>query len=185
MAIMASKGSGGNYKPCPTGSHAAVCCDVVDLGNVKTNFGGKEKTQHKVNLVWQVDERRDDGKPFLVFKRYTLSLHEKAALRKDLESWRGRAFTEEELEGFDLENLLGAPAMLSVVHNAQGGNVYANVSAIMKLPRGMNPLTVAKDYVRVVDRPGNAPPNQAPFAGADEEPPPDYAMGITDDDVPF
>ena len=41
-----------------------------------------------------------DGKPFLVRRRYTASLHEKSALRKDLESWRGRAFTNVELDGF-------------------------------------------------------------------------------------
>lgn len=183
MAIVASKGS--SFRPCPTGSHAAVCCDVVDLGFVKTNYAGKEKSQHKVNIIWQVDEARDDGKPYRVQKRYTLSLHEKAALRKDLESWRGRPFSEDELEGFDLEDLISAPAMLSVIHNAQGGSVFANVSAIMRLPRGMKPPEVDREYVRVIDRPEHVPPNSAPVPTDDQEPPEGFYGGITDDDVPF
>ena len=45
------------------------------------------------------------GRRFDVARVYTLCLHERAALRKDLESWRGRKFTEQELDGFDLEKL--------------------------------------------------------------------------------
>ena len=36
---------------------------------------------------------------------YTLSLGERSNLRKMLESWRSRAFTPEELQGFDLEKV--------------------------------------------------------------------------------
>ena len=57
-----------------------------------------------------------DGKPFLISRRYSLSLHEKSSLRRDLESWRGRAFTQEELRGFDLEVLIGVGCLVSVVH---------------------------------------------------------------------
>src|ERR1039458_9745361 len=105
MPIIA-KSSGTSYPPAPQGTHAAVCVDVIDLGMLKVAFGGKEKTQHKIRVVWQIEELRDDGKPHQVSRRYTNSLHEKAALRKDLESWRGNPFTPSELEGFDLEVLL-------------------------------------------------------------------------------
>lgn len=174
MAIVASKGM--TFTPCPAGSHVATCCDVVDLGIVKTKYKDKEKSQHKVQLVWQIAELRDDGKPHLVRKRYTLSLHEKAALRKDLESWRGRAFTDSELEGFDLENLLSAPAMISVVHAAVNGSVYANVAAIMKLPKGVPAVDLDPSYVRMQDRPKE---------GAEQAPPDDSDWVPSDDDVPF
>ena len=56
-----------------------------------------------------------------------------------LESWRGRPFTTEELGGFSLENVLGAPCMLSVIHkpSKDGTKVYANVGSVMALPKGM------------------------------------------------
>lgn len=173
MPIIA-KASGGNFIPAPAGTHAAVCVDVVDMGLLEVNFGGKKKTQHKIRLVWQIEEDMEDGKPFIVQKRYTLSLHEKAALRKDLESWRGRAFTSQELEGFDVEVLIGIPCLLNVIHAVKDGSTYANVSAIMKLPKGMN-APQPRDYVRVCDRePAQNPPVTDQDFG-----------GISDDDVPF
>lgn len=174
MAIVAKK-SGGSFTPAPAGSWGGVCCDVVDLGIVESTYSGKAKKQHKIRIVWQIDENMESGKPFCVSQRYTLSLHEKAGLRKDLESWRGRAFTEEELEGFDVETVIGAPCLLSVVQEASGGNIYANVKGVMKLPRGMQAIRV-RDYVRVIDR---KPEDES---DANEMPP---HGEISDEDLPF
>jgi hypothetical protein len=57
-----------------------------------------------------------------------------------LEAWRGRPFTTEELNGFSLENVLGAPGMLSVIHkpSKDGTKVYANVGSVVALPKGMS-----------------------------------------------
>jgi|ERR1035437_8976010 hypothetical protein len=170
--------SGASFTPAPQGTHAAVCVDVVDLGNLKVTFGGKEKEQHKIKIVWQIEEARDDGKPFQVAKRYTCSLHEKASLRKDLESWRGRPFTGPELEQFDLEVLLNVGCFVNVVHAVKGGETYANVSAVIKLPKAMVAPT-QRDYVRVCDREQqtDTPDTSAPGQSDDFE--------ISDSDVPF
>jgi len=58
-----------------------------------------------------------------------------ANLRKDLESWRGRAFTADELTRFDLQSILGKPCMLNVVQNDKGRAV---VSSIATIPKGMS-----------------------------------------------
>lgn len=172
MAILVSAGSGSTFAPAPAGVHQAVCVDVVDMGLLKVTWNGQEKTQHKVRLVWQIEELMDDGKPFMVQKRYTASLHEKSKLRPDLESWRGRAFTEDELKEFNLENLLGANCLLNVAHVQKDGKTYANVTAVMPLKKGMEKL-VATNYTRVVDR-------TTPQTHEDSEPPP-----IDDSDIPF
>ena len=182
MPIMASKGT--SFAPCPAGTHIAVCIDVVDLGLIKTTYKTSVKTQHKVNIVWEIDEKRDDGQPFRPRKRYTLSLHEKASLRKDLESWRGRAFTEDELRGFDLEALIGVPSMISVVHAAVAGQIYANVTAIMKAPKGMKAPPADPSYIRVQDRPKDEAPANG-HANGNGVPPPDEEWVPSDDDVPF
>jgi hypothetical protein len=174
MPIIA-RASSNSYIPAPAGTHAAVCCDVVDLGVVEVKWGAEAKRQHKIDIVWQIDELRNDNKPYTVKKRYTLSLHEKAGLRKDLESWRGRPFTSAELEGFDVETILNVPCMLNIIHNVKDGSTYANVAAVMRMPKGM-PSPSVRDYVRVCDR--------QPAQG--EEVPPDFGDApITDDDVPF
>lgn len=173
MSIIAKAGA--NYEAAPAGAHPAVCVDVVDLGVMETTFGGKTTKGHKVNVVWQIDERNSYGKYFQVRRRYTLSLHKKASLRKDLESWRGRPFTDEELRGFDLEALIGIPCLLSVVQETSDGSVYANVNGVMRMAKGMQAPPV-EDYVRVKDR----QPTDAPGVPADDD-----DRGPGDDDVPF
>lgn len=174
MPIVATRGSGETFTPAPAGVHAAVCCDVVDLGMLKVQWQGKEKEQHKILISWQINEDRDDGKPYLVSKRYTLSLFDRAALRQDLENWRGRPFNDNEADGFDVEVLIGVPCMLNVQHRVSNGKTYANVTSIMPLAKGMERLSV-RDYVRKIDRAQTQEPahDDAPNAP------------ITDDDIPF
>lgn len=178
MPIIATGGSGTTFKPAPAGVHTAVCCDVVDMGLLEVTYAGQTKKQHKVRLVWQIEELMDDGKPFIVQKRYTLSLHEKSNLRLDLQSWRGRAFTDDELRGFDLEKLIGINCMLNVVHTQKAGETYANVTAVMPLKKGMPQIVVSKDYVRFKDR--DAQQHQQAQASGSE---PDDPFG--DEMVPF
>ena len=175
MPIIA-KSNGENFVLCPAGTHAAVCVDIVDVGIVESEFNGEKKKQHKVRVVWQIDETQDNGKPFTASKRYTLSLHEKAALRKDLESWRGRPFTNQELEGFDLENLLSIAALVNVIHEQKNGKTYDNVTTIMRLPKAMEAPT-PRDYIRKCNRTDNSQPVPPTYDSETYVP--------TDDDVPF
>lgn len=122
------------FEQAPTGMQQAVCVFVNDIGLQSQNFAGEEKILHKVVVTWEiVGEKKSNGEPFLVSRFYTLSLNEKATLRKDLESWRGKAFTEEELSnGFDIEKLIGANCYLNITANDKGKSV---VSAVTPLPK--------------------------------------------------
>jgi len=77
-------------------------------------------------------------------KRYTLSLGEQANLRKDLESWRGKPFTAEQIQhGFDVENLYGVNCLIGIKHETDKKDasiVYANVTAILPPTKGMEKL---------------------------------------------
>ncbi|MEO1767814.1 phage replication initiation protein, NGO0469 family [Thiobacter aerophilum] len=127
------------YELPPAGSLPARCCHVIDLGTQTVEYQGEAKQQHKIAIAWQLDECRSDGEPFTVSRRFTASLHEKAALRQFLESWRGRPFTLEELKGFDIRKLINAPVLLNIVHAERGGNTYAEIRGASPLPRGMTP----------------------------------------------
>lgn len=129
-----------SFTPCPPGTYAARCVRLVDLGTVVSEFQGERKAARKVLVAFEiVDEetRRDDGQPFVLSKRYTRSLHEKSALRRDLAAWRGRDFTAEELRGFDLAAILNTPALVTVSHSEKDGRTFTNLAAITKPPRGM------------------------------------------------
>jgi len=152
MAIYVKDPGDGDFKPAPEGQHRATCCDVRDLGMVESTFGGKTRSRHCVLIGWQLASCMEDGRPFFIARRYTASLHRKANLRKDLEAWRGKRFSEKELERFDLESVIGAGALLQVVHNERDGTTYANVNVVMALPEGMEAPAVDPEYVRWQDR---------------------------------
>lgn len=136
MAIMAKETGGKDFKKVPPGAHFAICNMVVDCG-LQEGFGGKP--QHKVYLRWEVPDERvsyeKDGKeiegPCSIGCMYTLSLSEKANLRKTLENWRGKPFTAQELQGFDITNVLGKCCQIMVTHETKGANTYANVNGVM------------------------------------------------------
>ena len=148
MALMAKNtGNSLDFTPVPQGTHLAICNMVVDLGLQESTFDGKTSLKHQAYVRWELPKKRmewtdADGKnqegPMVIGKTYTISLHEKANLRKDLESWRGKAFTPDELEGFDLFKLLGVGCQVSVMHkDKQGGGFYANVATVAGWPDGL------------------------------------------------
>lgn len=137
MGLMA-KESGGDFERPPEGVYNAVCTKIIDLGLQESTYNGNTSLKRKVFIEWELDEADSQGNPFLVASRYTLSLSQNAQLRKVLQAWRGRAFTKDELAGFDLEKVLGAPCQIQIVHNeSSNGNVYANVETVMPLGKGV------------------------------------------------
>jgi hypothetical protein len=139
LTVNAGNGGGGDFEQCPAGSFAARCYQIIDLGHQTFEWKGEAKVAPKVRITWELNEMMQDGRPFSISREYTASIGDKANLRKDLEAWRGRPFTTAELGNFSLENVLGAPCLLGVVHkpSKDGSKVYANVGSIMALPKGM------------------------------------------------
>ena len=138
------KGNDGDFTPAPPGLHQGVCVDVVDLGVVDGKFGPKRQ----LKIVWQLKSRNEKGERFQIRGTYTQSLHEKSRLRHDLESWRGRPFTKDELRQFDVETLIGANCQIQVAHRvSQNGRTYANAQAIVPILKGMEKLA-PENYTR-------------------------------------
>lgn len=143
MSLTVKSTGNGDFELTPEGTYIGRCIKVIDLGTQTSTGQYGTKSQKKVMIQWELldaEIKMQDGKPFAATQFYTASLHEKAQLRKDLEAWRGKKFTDEELEGFDLKNVLGTYCMMQVVHSADGQ--YANVNAIMSYkgdkPDGVN-----------------------------------------------
>jgi hypothetical protein len=104
---------------------------------------GQVKYLHKVMLGWEIHGSNDageplkmkDGRPFAIFKNYTLSWSEKANLRLDLQSWRGKQFSQDELRRFDLKTILGVWCMLNIIDRVgTDGKTYTNVNGITPVP---------------------------------------------------
>lgn len=152
MGIIA-KSTGGDFELVEAGSYIARCIKMIDIGT-QPSWNPEQRPQRKVSVTWELLEDEDgesvtmqDGRPFAISKTYTLSISPKANLRKDIDSWRGIAFTDEEAEGFDITKLLGAYCRLGIVHEPSKkdpSRVYANVSTVgftKKKPAGVNELS--------------------------------------------
>lgn len=133
----------GNFEVTPTGNHLARCYRIIDLGTQKSEYMDQVKYLRKVMLGWEVycvdDDnkpvRMNDGRPFAIFKNYTLSWADKATLRLDLASWRNKPFSEVELRKFDLKTILGVWCMLNIIERpGKDGKSYTNVSGITPVP---------------------------------------------------
>jgi hypothetical protein len=123
----------GDFRPAPAGTHLAVCVGIIDLGTSDSEYQGAVRRRNQIIIRWELpDALMDDGQPFLVSAWFTNSLNEKSTLRHALETWRGREFTPKELQGFDLESILGKQCMLSIIHK----DGKARVNAVMAAPQG-------------------------------------------------
>jgi hypothetical protein len=140
MGLIVSEGEGKSYAPCPVGTHIAICTGVVDLGMHENKYN-TAKPQHKVALFWTIPaELREDETPFVVHEIYTATLNKSqtgvpSKLRACLDSWRGKAFTEDELKGFDLMNVLTKPCFVNITHDEREGKVYAKLASVTAMIR--------------------------------------------------
>jgi hypothetical protein len=155
---------GGTFTPHPEGQFGAVCVDVHDLGYLESTWQGQVKKQHKIDVYFFCDEWKQSGDekyPLLVRERFTATLSDKGRLKPFLTSWRGKKFTPDEEAAFDLDKMIGAPALVTVEHNQVNDKTYANIVSITKLPKGMTAPTIPEDFVRFKDRePKEAQPEQ-------------------------
>jgi hypothetical protein len=159
MGKYSAKG-GEDFKPVSAGAHPAVCTMVADVGVQPSNnpaFNAARKIVFRFEIgdervTYHDKDGKEQNKPAIIYDTLTASMNKKANLRAMLEGWRGQAFTDAEAEDFDTKDVLGKPCMISVVHKESGGKTYANISAVMRLPRGMEaPKAEAKPVYFHID----------------------------------
>ena len=209
MSFIVEQNTESNFKPVPAGSHLGRCWRIIDLGSQKVEYMGETKVQRKIMIGWELfgetDDvtplKTDDGKPMSIFKQYTLSWSENANLRKDLQAWRGKPWTDAEANRFDLKTVLGAFCMLNVIVTNKNGKTYSNVGgispvpAMMKsagLPNGVNKtqlFTIADPDMDVFDSLSNHIKQK--IEGSPEwqsrgnKPAPSTGFDDMEDDIPF
>lgn len=142
MTLIAREPQGSSIPALEPGVYMAKCFMVADIGEQMQDFEGKEVWKPQVIIGWEIEgesvEVDGESRPRTFYKWYTMSLHKRSKLRPDLETWRGKPFTEEELAGFDLRNIIGAGCQLQLeTATKQDGSTYSRIKAIMALPRGV------------------------------------------------
>ena len=133
-----AKDSGKSFTPHPAGQFAARCVDTVDLGECLSTFPGTPDTLvHKCAIVFRTGElNTESGKDIDIAQEFTVSMNEKANLRKFLEAWRGKSYRAEQIkEGVPLDKLVNQWALISVEQKeSKKGRIYGIIKAISPLP---------------------------------------------------
>lgn len=146
MAINATSTSQTPRELIPAGNYIARCYKMIEIGTVPTEYLGMPKMLHKVRFGWElplelkVFKEEKGEQPLVIEKEYTLSLADKANLRRDLKSWRGKDFTPQEADNFDVTKLLGVACMLNIIHVASKKDptkFYEAISSISPMPKGI------------------------------------------------
>jgi hypothetical protein len=162
--------SGGDFAPTPAGNFVGRCFRLIDLGTQITKTGEfAGKSNHKIRIEFELFGETEDGTPMTITidgkelpmaisKEYTLSMHEKSTLRKELGSWRGKQFADDsEAVNFDITKLVGAYAMVNIAHRTNDkGKVNANIANLSPLPSALKnakPAPVNKNQIFSLDEP--------------------------------
>ncbi len=138
--LIASATQGSKIPPLEPDTYPARCIGVYDIGEQYSEQYDKYSRQVVLSFELPFETISIEGKDEPRYMSITtgLSLGSKSKLRQILETWRGKAFTESELQGFDLQTLLGVPCLLSIVQKTSGnGNTYSKVGGVSKLTKGM------------------------------------------------
>lgn len=145
MAINAKAKQEFERELIPAGNYVARCYKMIEIGTIPNEFQGVEKMTHKVRIGWElptelkVFKEENGEQPIVIDKEYTLSLSEKGNLRRDLKSWRGKDFTPQEADNFDITKLLGVPCMLNIIHvlgKKDASKMYQAIGSISPMPKG-------------------------------------------------
>lgn len=155
MEFIAKSEGNSNIPKLENGVYTALSSMLIDLGFQKSVLDSN--VRRKFMMVWTIVgefiEVNKEQLPRVMSKEYTLSLNEKSNLRKDLQAWRGQAFTEEELQGFDLLTVMNKPCQLQIINEEKNGKTYNNISAIMAMPKGMTVEPLQETTVFITNNP--------------------------------
>ena len=148
-----AKGNDSKFRPHPAGQFTAQCVDAIDLGEKVDDYPGKpEKLAHKCALVFRTGAKNDEtGELIDIAQEFTVSMGEKANLRKTLESWRSKPYTEQQIEeGVPLHKLNGNWALVTVAQKQSGkGRTYSFIQSVVGVPAAMrNNLPAFPAYER-------------------------------------
>lgn len=142
----------------PAGTHKARIYSLVELGTLTSEWQGKPIVAKKIWITWEFPEllkvfKKELGEqPMVTGKEYTLSLAPKSRLLPVVEGVEGKTLSEDEINAYELNSLVGKECFVSIIHAvSKKGNKYADISSVsvpmagVEIPPAINP-PVVKEY---------------------------------------
>lgn len=122
------------------GTHNTVLVDIVDLGEEDRGYGLK----YYIQWMWETQETKPSGYPFIIPRRYTLNFNEKSSLTKDLESWLNRKLQDNEKCLAFVKSLKHKPAQLKLGRSKVEEKTFTAIKKV--LPAGEHKLIPSGTY---------------------------------------
>lgn len=136
--------------PLESGTYIGICIGAVDLGEQEFTYKGKTGYADKLKLIFEIPSKTItiDGKerPRQLSRNFSITTSVRGALRQFVSLWLGRTFSDDDFAAFDTDELLGRPAMLSVVLSEDGQ--YSNIGSAIGLPDGVSAPAATADYIK-------------------------------------
>ncbi len=139
MRATVNPSAGGDYPTLEIGGYPAYVVGITDIGLHDTKFGLK----HQIVFTFELPlNKGSDDRPYHLVNKYTLSLNEKANLRKDLEQMKGK-IPPEKLQDQDFvdtifQKALTTPVQISVgQYTNKEGYVNNCVDQVGRAVKGM------------------------------------------------
>lgn len=134
--------------PIEPGVYMAVCIGFIDLGE---QYSEKFKSYtNKGMYVWELPgetiEIDGEQKPRQLSKEFTISASSKSNLRKFIETWNSKSYSDEDFMEFDVFEQVGKPCQLNVVLNET--KEYSNVDNLMPIPKGFPAPTTSTKLIK-------------------------------------
>ena len=134
--------------PVEAGVYMAVCIGFIDLGE---QYSEKFKSySYNGMYIWELPgetiEIDGEQKPRQLSKEFAISASNKSNLRKFIETWNSKNYSDEEFMEFDLFEQIGKPCQLNVVLNET--KEYANVDNLMPIPKGFPAPTTSTEFIK-------------------------------------
>lgn len=128
----------------PAGNYIARCYSMIHVGTVHEIYMGQPKVMNRVRIGWELPteqrifDKAKGNQPLVISKELTVSMHEKATLRKMLASWRGKDFSDDEAKCFDITKLVGVPCLLNIIHKQKQdkSGIYEDIAGVTPMPKG-------------------------------------------------
>ena len=131
--------------PVEPGVYMAICIGCVDLGEQynETFKNRSNKCLYIFELIGETIEVDGEMKPRQLSKEFAISRSDKGNLRKFIESWNSKSYSNDEFSEFELFDQIGKPCQINVVLSES--KEYSNVDNLMPLPKGFPvPVTDTK-----------------------------------------
>jgi len=133
--------------PLEPGVYVANCIGVVDLGEqYSKQYGYSNKILFVFELPSETVEVDGQQMPRQLSQSFTWSGSNRSKLRKTLQVWNTKTYSDDEFSELDLFDQLGKPCQLTVVLNET--KEYSNIESVMALPKGYPAPHTATEFIK-------------------------------------